>query len=132
MQTLTRQLSTLDIQSSSKPPNQSVSKLLSKYGAPNPFNPPKPTSSLRSKAYKPAQPSSNLNPHTVIDIGKYDGGLERDLNEKRGLKVYGEAAEELALDSSVSKSVLFPSFCFLRLHNPSQEKPNPRMVLTRI
>jgi hypothetical protein len=37
-----------------------------------------------------------------IDIGKYDGGFEVD-NEVRGEKVYGEAAEDLALDSSVSQ-----------------------------
>jgi len=37
-----------------------------------------------------------------MDIGKYDGGLEID-NEKRGEKVYGKAAEDLALDSSVSE-----------------------------
>ena len=36
-----------------------------------------------------------------IDIGKYDGGFERD-NERRGSAVYGEAAEILNLDSSTS------------------------------
>ena len=38
----------------------------------------------------------------TIDIGHYDGGLELD-NESRGEKVHGEAAETLALDSSVSQ-----------------------------
>ena len=37
-----------------------------------------------------------------IDIGKYDGGLELD-NESRGERVYGQAAEELALNSSLSR-----------------------------
>lgn len=39
---------------------------------------------------------------TPIDIGKYDGGLELD-NESRGERVYGQAAEELALNSSLSR-----------------------------
>ncbi|KAF9522592.1 other/AUR protein kinase [Crepidotus variabilis] len=105
------------------PPN--VSKLLTKYAAPNPYT---------SSSSKPINPSSLRNPTTTtggtitassstsslnkvqpstsskpthggqpsIDIGKYDGGLEID-NEKRGEPVYGDAAEELALDSSVSK-----------------------------
>ena len=83
----------------------SVSKLLTKFAAPNPF----PNAST-----KPAQPSSLRNPtqaskqtglnstQAQIDIGRYDGGLEID-NEKRGEEVFGEAAEELALDSSVSR-----------------------------
>ena len=37
-----------------------------------------------------------------MDIGQYDGGLEIE-NEKRGERVYGEAAEDLALDSSISR-----------------------------
>src|SRR5258707_365338 len=36
-----------------------------------------------------------------IDIGKYDGGFERE-NERRGSAVCGEAAEILKLDSSTS------------------------------
>lgn len=39
-----------------------------------------------------------------LDIGQYDGGFEIE-NEKRGHKVYGEAAEDLALDSSRHKLV---------------------------
>jgi aurora kinase len=83
-----------------------VSKLLTKYAAPNPFlnAPNKPThpSSLRH----PTQTSSKQ-PEAVqssLDIGRYDGGLEID-NEKRGAEVFGEAAEELALDSSISRQV---------------------------
>ena len=107
---LTRELSSLDLQSKSA--NQpSVSKLLTKYAAPNPY---KPSTSLRPKP-KPGHQtvpsvSSNLNPSSIVktstlfDIGKYDGGLERDLDEKRGERVLsGEAEEDLALDSSVSK-----------------------------
>ena len=88
---ITRQISALDISSkkptatsSSKPPptkqpsQTNVAKLLTKFAAPNPF----------------ANPS--------IDIGNYDGGLELD-NEKRGERVYGQAAEELALNSSLSR-----------------------------
>ena len=50
---------------------------------------------------------SNKKPTTAaskpaIDIGKYDGGLELD-NESRGERVFGQAAEELALNSSLSR-----------------------------
>ncbi|TFK39074.1 kinase-like protein [Crucibulum laeve] len=84
-----------------------VSKLLTKFAAPNPFpNQPstKPTqpSSLRNPAQTSRQPSPTNATQQTIDIGSYDGGLEID-NEKRGERVYGEAAEELALDSSVSR-----------------------------
>lgn len=81
-----------------------VSKLLTKFAAPNPFpnvsNKPTQPSSLR-------YPSKNAEPHAPqrpIDIGRYDGGLEID-NEKRGEEVFGEAAEDLALDSSVSRYI---------------------------
>lgn len=46
--------------------------------------------------------STRLKQQPSIDIGQYDGGLEIE-NEKRGERVYGEAAEELALDSSTSR-----------------------------
>jgi aurora kinase len=70
----------------SKQPSQSnVPRLLTKFVAPHPHQ------TLPTKiALKPN-----------MDIGKYDGGFELD-DEKRGEKVYGEAAEALALDSSVS------------------------------
>ncbi|KAF9453119.1 other/AUR protein kinase [Macrolepiota fuliginosa MF-IS2] len=90
-----------------------VSKLLNKFAAPNPLQ-----SSSHANS-KPLHPSSLRNPATgstttnkvahgnhkqqpSIDIGHYDGGLEID-NEKRGEPVFGEAAQELALDSSTSK-----------------------------
>lgn len=140
---VTRQISSLDIsgkkttthgpQASSssnrlakQPSQNNVSKLLTKYAAPNPFanasNKPTYPSSLRnpvpSSGNLPSAGSSSTSLHKVqpatstkagqsvaqlsMDIGKYDGGLEID-NEKRGERVYGEAAEDLALDSSVSK-----------------------------
>ncbi|KAF4617831.1 hypothetical protein D9613_005709 [Agrocybe pediades] len=85
-----------------QPSQTNVTKLLTKFAAPNPFpnstNKPTNPSSLRnpvsSKPGHATQPS--------IDIGNYDGGLEIE-NEKRGERVYGEAAEELALDSSTSR-----------------------------
>ncbi|KAG6862236.1 Serine/threonine-protein kinase ark1 [Termitomyces sp. Mi166 len=108
---LTRRLDRLDIASSKSAPNLSSTrplqpkqpsqlasvstKLLSKYAAPNPFSKPTASSSLRNPVQatsKPAQPST-------IDIGTYDGGLEAD---NQGKPVTGEAAETLALDSSVS------------------------------
>lgn len=100
-----------------QPSQQNVSKLLTKYAAPNPFtttsSKPMNSSSLRNPipTSLPNNSSSSIDKISMkhghgaqpsIDIGQYDGGLEID-NEKRGEKVYGEAAEELALDSSVSK-----------------------------
>ncbi|KAF8895117.1 kinase-like protein [Infundibulicybe gibba] len=106
---VTRQIASLEINSKkpgttrplhAKQPSQTnVSKLLTKFAAPNPF----PSTSSLSK---PAHSSSLRNPagatQPSIDIGSYDGGLETE-NEKRGEKVFGEAAEALALDSSVSR-----------------------------
>ncbi|KAG6845414.1 Serine/threonine-protein kinase ark1 [Tephrocybe sp. NHM501043] len=94
---LTKQPSTGS--SSSQPP---VSKLLSKYAAPNPFTKPNsvvPSSSLRHPGQAPKKPAPVAEAQSSIDIGTYDGGLEGD---DEGHAVTGEAAETLALDSSVS------------------------------
>ena len=119
---ITRQISSLEISnkkptatSSYKPPlmkqpsQTNVAKLLTKFAAPNPFSNPssKPTnpSSLRNPTPGVGQSSTSKSVHATnssIDIGNYDGGLELD-NEKRGEPVYGEAAEELALNSSLSR-----------------------------
>jgi len=100
----------------SKQPGQAnVSKLLTKFAAPT-----LPASSSYGSS-KPLHPSSLRNPtpgtmsssktastistqskQQPMDIGQYDGGLEIE-NEKRGERVYGEAAEDLALDSSISR-----------------------------
>ncbi|KAI1786844.1 kinase-like protein [Ganoderma leucocontextum] len=129
---LTRQISALEISSKpnttrpattqhqKKPSQTNVSKLLSKYAAPNPIQGTAPTtlqkaSSTNSIASKsstttsrsvsptrapPTAPSAK--PATAtIDIGSYDGGFEIE-NETRGEAVTGAAAEELALDSSVA------------------------------
>ncbi|KAI5989127.1 kinase-like domain-containing protein [Pisolithus albus] len=50
----------------------------------------------------PSHPKTTRKP-PIVNIGKYDGGFEID-NEKRGEKVYGEAADDLALDSSTSRT----------------------------
>ncbi|KAK2465718.1 hypothetical protein APHAL10511_002262 [Amanita phalloides] len=78
-------------------PQPIVAKLLTKYAAPNPYPSAKPTnpSSLRNHSVVGVT-------HPSLDIGNYDGGLELE-NEKRGEKVYGEAAQDLALDSSVAR-----------------------------
>ncbi|KAI0642996.1 kinase-like protein [Trametes meyenii] len=122
---ITRQISALEISSKpnttrttttatkhQKQPSQgNVSKLLSKYAAPNPF--PSSTSlqkaasthSLGSKqdASRPPSPTrqATQSKQPTIDIGRYDGGFEIE-NETRGEKVTGQAAEYLALDSSVA------------------------------
>lgn len=113
--------------SSTRPPNAkqpsqpNVTKLLTKFAAPNPYSTSKtnPPSSLRNptsttsetKTQPTTEPPSPTKDaaQAGLDIGRYDGGFEID-NEKRGEKVYGEAAEDLALDSSVSRYVpLSPS-----------------------
>ena len=122
---VTRQIAALDISNTKKPgastvrapmtkqaapPTGNFTKLLTKYAAPNPFtnasNKPTNPSSLRhpTPASQPAAAKPGHSAQKSIDIGSYDGGLEIE-NEKRGERVYGEAAEDLALDSSVSKYV---------------------------
>ena len=119
---VTKQIAALEISSKKQPnppptrpahskqPSQTVAKLLTKYAAPNPIPKPAQPSALRNQTNaenKTTAPPSTTKPVAkppTIDIGKYDGGFEID-NEKRGEKVYGEAAEDLALDSSVSKYV---------------------------
>ncbi|KAF5315293.1 hypothetical protein D9619_007382 [Psilocybe cf. subviscida] len=126
LNSVTRQLSAMDLNkkaapaggssiraptSKPAPPTQNVTKLLSKFAAPNPFantsNKPTNPSSLRhptpnTQASSSSSTKPGLTSQPSFDIGNYDGGLEIE-NEKRGEKVYGEAAEELALDSSVSR-----------------------------
>lgn len=46
---------------------------------------------------------SNHNQDTLNDIGAYDGGFENEMDGGRGKEVTGEAAEELALDSSTNR-----------------------------
>jgi len=115
---------------STRPPSQktmtsgqtNVSKLLGKFNPPHPFPDQKPKSSLRTgpprpanssqstarqlapASKKPPAPQSKSTSDRELDIGKYDGGFEIE-NEKRGEAVEGEAAQELALDSSVSRLV---------------------------
>ncbi|KAF8644420.1 hypothetical protein AX16_008480 [Volvariella volvacea WC 439] len=127
---LAKQISNLEI--SNKPSSSSlrpaptsksssqtnVARLLTKFGAPNP--PPSSSSSsikplkvdaLRQQANlvskeptaKPAKPATSTNTFSQFDIGAYDGGLEIE-NERRGHKVFGKAAEELALDSSMARA----------------------------
>ena len=108
--------------------SQNVQKMLAKFAQPNPFPPgiqkATSTSSLASKSTRPASPTKTAPTPTPapasatttaptpaatqqaapkkVDIGRYDGGFEID-NETRGEKVHGEAAEHLALDSSVAR-----------------------------
>ncbi|KAI0061766.1 kinase-like protein [Artomyces pyxidatus] len=134
---VTRQIAALEISSKqngaskpARPTHQkhtsqtSVSKLLTKFAAPNPFPDPKakapakphhvkgssstssvsklPTANAKAPAARTPSPPKN-DAQGDIDIGHYDGGFEIE-NEKRGEAVHGEAAEQLALDSSVSRT----------------------------
>lgn len=123
---VTRQIAALEISNNKKPasttarpplhskqPSQTnVAKLLTKFAAPNTTTVPSKSKSTASSSSLRTQPSAatlNEKPSTTthsqqIDIGKYDGGLEID-NEKRGEIVSGDAAKELALDSSVAPYV---------------------------
>ncbi|KAF9051054.1 other/AUR protein kinase [Hymenopellis radicata] len=90
----------------SKHPSQTnVAKLLTKFSAPNPStstSKPKtaPSSALRNQTNTTHVEKSKSQ---QIDIGSYDGGLEIE-NEKRGEVVSGDAAKELALDSSSART----------------------------
>lgn len=128
---LTRQLSGLELSNKpsstarpthSKQPSgsgQKVAGLRSKFSAPSApgsaqskskltssalrnqtnINTEKPQPEPQQKAQeKPPSPSSQIN------IGDYDGGLELD-NEKKDEDITGDAAEELALDSSTARYV---------------------------
>lgn len=117
--TTTSSTSTFKPAHSKQSSQTNVSKLLTKFAAPNPIPPSSHTSakplypsSLRNQATGTTTSSKtssstaavqrSLKKQPSVDIGHYDGGLEID-NEKRGERVYGEAAEELALDSSTSR-----------------------------
>jgi Protein kinase domain len=120
-----------------------VSKLLTKFAAPHPFPDTKPKPSVRTVPPRPAnptakQPASAHAPAPAsqkpppskpaadreLDIGKYDGGFEIE-NEKRGEAVDGEAAQELALDSSVSRLVTFCPLPFRSSHPPVLSRTRP-------
>ena len=77
-------------------------KLLNKLAAPNAFAPTKTTTKQQqSRPASPTKPQPKAKPAPLsIDIGKYDGGFEND--EKMGGPVFGEAAKDLALDSSTA------------------------------
>ncbi|KAJ6485634.1 kinase-like protein [Mycena sanguinolenta] len=105
---LTSKMATLDISAHkpshtsfaraipSKQPNTNTAKLLTKFAAPNPYQ-----NQTNLSGLNPSSCSGATGPE--IDIGLYDGGLEAE-NEKRGDTVTGEAAEDLALDSSLSRT----------------------------
>jgi hypothetical protein len=60
-------------------------------------------SNLKSQIPSPKKPSiAHKSSQAAFDIGKYDGGLELE-NERRGSTVSGEAAQQLALDSSIGR-----------------------------
>ena len=59
------------------------------------------TSALAKPAPMATNNSRYLNRDT--DIGKYDGGFERDAEGSTGVPISGDAAEILALDSSLSR-----------------------------
>ncbi len=123
-----------------------VSKLLTKFAAPNPFPdskakapvrtvvPPRPANPAHTAAKQPQPaPASKSKPTSdrELDIGKYDGGFEIE-NEKRGEAVQGEAAQDLALDSSVSRLVCSPPSSLQVFTCPLKDTPHARMAPCRL
>ncbi|THV04160.1 other/AUR protein kinase [Dendrothele bispora CBS 962.96] len=60
------------------------------------------TSATKTRGQTPLPPPRTAEIMQSLNIGNYDGGLEKE-NEKRGEKVYGEAAKDLELDSSSAR-----------------------------
>ncbi|KDN45400.1 hypothetical protein RSAG8_04987, partial [Rhizoctonia solani AG-8 WAC10335] len=97
--------------STALPPAGNVSRLLTKFGSSTATSrpssrPPFGASSANSEPNMHAAASSRAGSGdgtamNGIDIGSYDGGFEQE-NESRGQPVSGEAAMDLALDSSIS------------------------------
>jgi aurora kinase len=120
-----------------------VSKLLTKFAAPHPFPDTKvKAASVRTLPPRPANPTAKqpqpapaskakFSSGRELDIGKYDGGFEIE-NEKRGEAVDGEAARDLALDSSVSRLVCPPPSSAQLLTRPLKNTPHPRMAPYRL
>lgn len=156
---LTRQISELDISSKlDKPARQlggtslhksasqtQMSKLLTKYAAPHPHTQNSSATTMSKLAAMASQSQLSKQETSTgppspgrgatkqgIDIGHYDGGLELD-NEKRGSQVFGEAAEDLALDSSLSKYVhhTVPSGRFLMSHHRTEHGRRANGACTR-
>jgi hypothetical protein len=142
----TKQTRSLHHQKSASQSSQSqsnVSKLLTKFAAPNPFPDPKPkakaAATVKAVPPRPANPThsaaaakqpASQAKSRELDIGKYDGGFEIE-NEKRGEAVDGEAARDLALDSSVSRLVFVPTILAPATHLfpcPLQNTPHARMA----
>ncbi|KAF8316971.1 kinase-like protein [Cantharellus anzutake] len=61
------------------------------------------TASLHNGPTSTKMPAPSASSQSDVDIGRYDGGFERD-NERRGSTVSGEASAMLNLDSSTSQS----------------------------
>ena len=129
---------------SKQPSQEKVTKLLSKFAAPvNPNGTSKlaPSSSLRKQMNEanqthaseaaPHKKASPAPPEKPIDIGKYDGGLEKE-NEERGEQVYGDAAKQLALDSSVAKCVSNQLFTCTHTNACQQALPDARVDAARL
>lgn len=87
------------------------------------------SSALSSMEAKPSASKIAAQVAGSIDFGKYDGGFEAE-NARRGSAVFGEAAEILALDSSISAQVFFyPRLPFgvLKFYGP-QHPPDQGMA----
>jgi len=95
-----------------RPPPGAALKLLSSKTSNSIFTPPSATSltanatASTSKTVEPTPTSGDVataEAGNEADIGAYDGGFETEVDGGRGSEVYGEAADDLALDSSKSR-----------------------------
>jgi hypothetical protein len=95
-----------------RPPPGAALKLLSSKSSNSIFTPPTTISSTINASTSTLKPTEVASPSddaaapgtaNAPDIGTYDGGFESEMDEGRGKEVNGEAAEDLALDSSKSR-----------------------------
>lgn len=79
------------------------SKISSNVGTPTTSTATERPPAERQNTLQAAPTTQSAVPSNVADIGTYDGGFESEMDGGRGKDVDGEAAEELALDSSTSR-----------------------------
>ena len=148
----TKQTRPLHQKTASQSSQSNVSKLLTKFAAPNPFPdskpkakaaavktvPPRHANSTQSAATKQLQlqPASQLKPSSgrELDIGKYDGGFEIE-NEKRGETVgrrssSGPCSRLQCLKVSVCPHHLRPTYS--PVPDPLKNTPHARMAPYRL
>ncbi|KAF8583124.1 kinase-like protein [Ramaria rubella] len=84
--------------------SQSSQKIISRQAQAQRSGRPLAASTAANEPPPPPSPSKETKAAAIsFDIGRYDGGFEAENAEGRGQFVFGEAAKELALDSSQAR-----------------------------